>query len=142
MLSLFFSTTFYSHPDFQFINHLVVVPISKSLRSYWHNQASHSSSLCSVKYSTPLRWANTCVRCTIKVQIFVREFLPKLNFIENWHTKCQGLIFHILGSAPAPPTELLFRVVLLHIEASGKRLFRCSEHNRFSSGFDWSTILE
>ena len=41
------------------------------------------------------------------------------SFIEYWHTKSQGHknILYILykgGSAPAPPTQLGIRVVLLH----------------------------
>ena len=43
-------------------------------------------------------------------------------FVENWRTQCQGPKKKI----PAPPTPPIFRVVLLHAEASGKRLFRDS----------------
>ena len=34
------------------------------------------------------------------------------------------LIFQVWGSAPAPPTLPVFRVVLYHTEASGQRLLR------------------
>ena len=36
------------------------------------------------------------------------------------------LIFQVLGFIPAPPTLPVLRVVLLHTEASGERLFRGS----------------
>ena len=49
-------------------------------------------------------------------------------------------IFQVRGFAPTPPTLPVFMVVLLHTEASGKRLFRRSVHLKSYECIRFQTI--